>query len=266
MTLYICEQCATYFAEGDSEPDGCPICQDERQYVRHGGQRFVTFEAFRETHRCELREEAGLLGIGVEPSFAIGQRALLVPAGSSNVLWDCVPLCDDDAAAEVERRGGLKAVAISHPHYYAAMVDWAERFDCQIYLHGADREHVMRPDDRIVYWEDETLDLGDDLTLIRCGGHFAGGTVLHWPGGDALLCGDIVQVIPDLRFVGFMYSYPNLIPLSVDEVQRVAEALEPYRFERIVGAWWDRVVPRDGNAVVKRSAARYARAVRGDHG
>ena len=102
----------------------------------------------------------------------------------------------------------------------------------------------------------DAVDLGDGLTLIRCGGHFAGGTVLHV--GDALLAGDIVQVIPDREWVGFMYSYPNLIPLPESSVRAIAAALEPYAFETIYGAWWDRIVRRDGAASsrARRSATR----------
>jgi hypothetical protein len=61
-----------------------------------------------------------------------------------------------------------------------------------------------------------------------------------------------------------MYSYPNLIPLDESAVLHIVEALEPFEFERIVGAWWDRVVPHDGKAIVRRSAERYIRAIRGD--
>ena len=62
------------------------------------------------------------------------------------MLWDCVTLLDDDTAAAVERRGGLAAIAISHPHYYSAMVDWGRRFGCPVYLHAADRRvgHAAR--------------------------------------------------------------------------------------------------------------------------
>jgi hypothetical protein len=92
--------------------------------------------------------------------------------------------------------------------------------------------------------------------------------VLHWPAGaggaGALLSGDIVQVIPDHTHVGFMYSYPNLIPLPQASVERIAEALEPYAFEVIYGAWWDRLVRRDAKAIVRRSAQRYSRALRGE--
>ena len=99
----------------------------------------------------------GLTAIGTEPKFAIGQRALLVPTASGNVLWDCVTLLDDDTAEEIKRRGGLAAIAISHPHYYSAMVDWAQAFGCPVYLHADDAEWVMRPDPVVELWDGETL-------------------------------------------------------------------------------------------------------------
>jgi glyoxylase-like metal-dependent hydrolase (beta-lactamase superfamily II) len=209
----------------------------------------------REHHRAVIREELpGLLGIGCEPSFAIGQRALLV----DGVLWDCQALLDDEI---VSRVGRLDAIAISHAHYYSTMVEWAHAFDSPIYVHADDREWVMRPDQSIVFWEGEQLELKPGLTLLRLGGHYAGGQVLHWAAGDAILSGDIVMVIPDRRHVSFMWSYPNLIPLPAETVLDIAERLEPWPFERIVGAWWGRVVRRDGKAAVRRSAERYARAV-----
>ena len=80
--------------------------------------------------------------------------------------------------------GGISAIAVSHPHFYSSMVEWSRAFGgVPIYLHAADRQWVMRPDKGIVFWEGETRALGDGLTLIRCGGHFDGGTVLHWAGG-----------------------------------------------------------------------------------
>ena len=240
------------------------MCEDARQYLPVDGQRWTTLAELRREHGNWLREDAGLLGIGTQPEFAIGQRALLVPWQGSNLMWECISLLDDETAEEVERRGGLAGIAVSHPHYYSSMVEWAQRFDCPVYLHADDREWVMRPDERIVHWEGETRDLGEGLPLVRCGGHFAGGQVLHWGGGGALLSGDIVQVIPDRGWVSFMYSYPNLIPLDEAAVRRIVEALEPFEFERIVGAWWDRVVAHDGKGIVTRSAERYVRALRGE--
>jgi hypothetical protein len=258
LTCFVCETCGTQFAPTTEPPPRCPICEDERQYVGPNGQRWTTLEELRASHQNEIRDDHGLTGIGTKPSFAIGQRALLLPGG---VLWDCITLLDDETIAAVRERGGLRAIAISHPHYYSGMVEWAEAFDCPVYLHAADREWVMRPSDRLELWDGETRDLGDGLTLIRLGGHFAGGTVLHWAGGNALLAGDIVQVVSDTRWVSFMYSYPNLIPLPAAEIQRMVATLEPYAFERVYGAWWGRVVAEDGKGAVRRSAERYVRAL-----
>jgi hypothetical protein len=261
MTHFVCKTCGVQFAASDSPPPSCPICEDERQYVPQSGQQWTTLEALREDHANRIEAEGELTAIGTEPKFAIGQRALLVPWGERQLLWDCVTLLDDDTAAEVERRGGLAAIAISHPHYYSTMVEWGRRFDCPVYLHADDAEWIMRPDPVLELWEGETKELGNGLTLIRCGGHFAGGTVLHRAEGDgSLLSGDIVQVIPDRRHVGFMYSYPNLIPLPAAAVEAIRAALEPFAFATLYGAWWGTVI-EDGKGAVERSAARYARAV-----
>jgi len=83
--------------------------------------------------------------------------------------------------------------------------------------------------------------------------------VLHT--GTTLLSGDIVQVIPDRSHVSFMWSYPNLIPLDAAAIRRIVDALEPFEFDRIVGAWWGRVVPEDAKARTRRSAERYVRAI-----
>jgi glyoxylase-like metal-dependent hydrolase (beta-lactamase superfamily II) len=135
----------------------------------------------------------------VEPWFAIGQRALLV----DGVMWDCVHFLDEPAAAEIERRGGLRGIAISHPHYYTGIVVWAHRFDCPVYIHAADERWIMRPDPAIELWEGDVKELGEGLTLVRCGGHFAGGTVLHWEAGRAR--------IPARMPTGGRVAYPSRI-------------------------------------------------------
>lgn len=157
--------------------------------------------------------------------------------------------------------GGLRGIAISHPHYYSSMVEWSHAFDAPVFLHEADRRWVMRSDPSIEFWSGDTRALWDGMTLINAGGHFDGGTVLHWPGGRALLSGDIVQVAQDRRWVSFMYSFPNYIPLSGASVDRIVAALEPFEFDRIYGAWWDRNVTSDGKEAVRRSAERYKRAI-----
>ena len=165
--------------------------------------------------------------------------------------------------------GGLIGIAISHPHYYSTMVEWSRALGgVPIHLHAADRQWVMRPDPAIRFWDGDTLALPGGLTLIRCGGHFAGGTVLHWAAGGAgqgaLLTGDIVQLIADRRYVSFMRSYPNMIPLSAPAVARIGAMLEPFSFDVLYGAFFDRVVPHGGKEAIKRSIARYIAAIQGD--
>jgi hypothetical protein len=212
MTAFICVTCGTQFPPSDDLPPDCPICLDERQYVGHDGQRWTTMGELECDHRNRIEElEPGLTGIGTEPSFAIGQRALLV----DGLLWDCITLLDNETMEAVEGAGGIHTIAISHPHYYSAMVEWAERFDARVLLHEADREWVVRPSERIEYWSGERRRVSDELELHRLGGHFEGGTICLWSAGaggkGALLAGDIVQVVSDRDWVSFMYSYPNLI-------------------------------------------------------
>jgi len=265
---HVCATCATHVPGNAAAPDPCPICADERQYVRQGGQKWLEYEAFAAEHRLRIEEkEPDLVGVGVEPSFAIGQRALLIRTPEGNLLWDCVPLLDDAGAARLEALGGVRAVAISHPHYYGGYQLFAERFGAEVLLHEADRQHAHMPHANVRFWQGERLTPFGGVTLIRAGGHFAGGTVAHWPAGaggrGALLTGDILQVIPDRRYVSFMYSYPNLIPLPAAEVERVAASVAPFAFDRIYGAWWGRVVPSGAHEVVARSARRYVEALAG---
>ena len=268
MTHFICVTCGTQFAATETPPANCPICDDERQYLGANGQRWTTMAELCATHQIEIREsEPGLLGIGTPPGFAIGQRALLVEMPGGNILWDCISVLDEAAIAAVRARGGIKAIAISHPHYYGAMVEWAHAFDAPIYLHAEERRWVMRPDPLIRFWEGETHDFDDGVTLIRTGGHYAGAQVLHWSAGaagaGALLTGDIINVVSDRRYVSFMYSYPNLLPLPAALVRRVVASVAPYRYARIYGAWWDRIIAEDAEGAVARSAARYIAAIEG---
>ena len=264
MPAFICVTCGTQFAPTEAPPDLCPICTDDRQFLPPGGQTWTTAEALRGSHLNAWRQhEPDLFGIGTAPAFAIGQRALLVRTPHGNVLWDCITLLDEATVTLVRALGGLSAIAISHPHYYSGMVDWAQAFGCPVWLHAADRAHVMRPDPALRFWSGARHDLLPGLTLIHAPGHFDGAAMLHWAqgadGAGALLAGDIVQVAADRRTAGFMRSYPNWIPLGPAAVRRIAGAVAPFAFERVYGAWWDRAIPADGKAAVERSVARTLR-------
>ena len=82
---------------------------------------------------------------------------------------------------------------------------------------------------RIEYWDGKPLEMVPGVTLIQCGGHFPGSAVLHWgqgaDGKGAICVGDTLSVVMDRRYVSFMNSYPNLIPLSAADVRGIVEAI-----------------------------------------
>lgn len=267
MPNYICTTCGVQYAESIAPPERCTICQDERQYVGHDGQKWITLKDLQATHRNQLDVEGPeLISITTEPKFAIGQRALHVRTSEGNVLWDCITLVDDRSVNAVQALGGVSAIAISHPHYYSSLVEWSRALgDVPVYLHAADGEWVMRPHPAIVFWHGDTHELAPGLTLIRLGGHFPGATVLHWAGGaqgkGALLTGDVIQVGEDRKTVSIMYSFPNYIPVNATTVSRIVEMLEPYPFEQIYGAWFGQNIMAKAKDAFRYSAERYIRAI-----
>ncbi len=264
----ICVTCGVQYplnaaASLDTAADLCFICEDERQYVGYGGQQWTSLGVLRlQGHTVEIREEVpGLWGIATSPHLAIGQRALLVPGDDGNVLWDSTTYIDDAAVERVTELGGIAAIALSHPHYYSSMVEWSRAFkDAPIYVHERDAQWVPRKDN-VVLWSGDTHQVLPGRTLINAGVHFAGGTVMHWrdgvDGSGALFAGDIFNVVADRRYVGFMYSYPNLIPEHPETIRKAVDLVRPFPFGSLYGAWWDRIITTDAHDAVIRSARRY---------
>ena len=262
MPAFICTACGTQYPESRTPPAQCPICEEERQYVPPAGQGWTTLAALAVSRRNSFHQhEPGVIGIGTEPGFAIGQRAVLVRTPTGNVLWDCVAFLDDATVTLVEALGGLAAIAISHPHFYTTNAEWSRAFDCPVYLHEADKDWVQNPHSGIRFWSGDSHAPMDGVTLIRCGGHFPGGTALHYAkgaGGRGIVCsGDILTVTTDRKWFTFMRSYPNMIPLSAREVERIGRAMAPFAFEAVYGHYFDRVIARDAKAVLEKSVARY---------
>jgi glyoxylase-like metal-dependent hydrolase (beta-lactamase superfamily II) len=260
LELPICATCGTQFPE---ETDTCPICLDDRQYLPPQGQTWTSLEALRASgaKNALVSVDRNLSAIRTTPQVAIGQQAHLIRTPAGNLLWDCISYLDEETVSQVRELGGINAIAISHPHFYSSMVEWSRAFDAPIFLHADNRPWVMRPDAAIQYWQGETYSPLPGLTIVRCGGHFPGSSVLHWVDGadgkGALFTGDTIMVVSDLRYVSFMYSYPNLIPLSPAGVRQIVAAVEPFAFDRIYGSWDGRVVATDAKAAVRRSAERY---------
>ena len=229
----------------------------------------VRYPELRASHRLEVtRHEEAVLRLRVEPSLAIGQHAHLINVGDGNVLWDCLPLLDDATYQLIAGFGGLDAIAISHPHFYTGMAEWSRAFD-DVHLSTCTRRigagSPARPRNT-VYWDTQRLELAPGATLIHCGGHFRGSAVLHCEhladDDGAILTGDTVQVGPSQDRVGFMYSYPNHIPLGAAAVRRIRDALADVPYRRVYGAFHD-VLDTDGTVVARSADALPRRARRG---
>jgi glyoxylase-like metal-dependent hydrolase (beta-lactamase superfamily II) len=205
------------------------------------------------------QHEPDVWSVETAPRFGIGQRAHLIRTPEGNLLWDCVSLLDEATAAQVREFGGIRAIAISHPHYYSALAAWSSQFgDVPVYIHTDDREWVVYAGPNMQYWTGEELSLFGGIRLIRSGGHFPGYQVAHCNG--SLFAGDQPQVCLDGKWVTFMYSYPNWIPFDAPAVNRICRSLEPLQYDRIYGAF-GRNLLHDAKAVVERSRDRYLAAI-----
>lgn len=264
MVNIICKACGTSYSVMHAHPAQCAICEDERQFVPVSGQEWISPQSLHANHSNKWRQlSPTLLTLETVPAFAIGQRAFLLMTPAGNILWDCIANLDDATRTLITGLGGIKAIAISHPHYYSTMQDWAEAFNAPIYLHAADKQWIVRDSPHITLWQGDTHQLDDETQLIRLGGHFAGGTVLHHAKGKGvLLSGDIIQVAPGGRSVSFMWSYPNMLPLSATTVNEIAQRLLPIAFDVIHGAFNGRDVYGDGAMIVQQSARKYVECLR----
>jgi hypothetical protein len=265
MAIFICETCGTH-VQCDSEPPRCRICTDERQYVGWAGQRWLSPLDMQMRHGIRLERDGSLLGLGVAPAFAIDQRALVLPTDAGNILWECVGLVTGEAIDALRQLGGISHLAISHPHFYGAMAEWSEALgDVPILIHANDTEWLQCDTRNVRAWTGSTLRLSPTVTLIHCGGHFAGSVALHWsagptPGG-ALFPGDALQVVLDRRHVTFMYSYPNYIPMKPSAIRHIGRQLAPFDFADVYGFTWGRNILGGGREAVDASFARHFSAM-----
>ncbi|KAI0547045.1 beta-lactamase-like protein [Xylaria curta] len=255
----LCKTCGTQYPTSDKfKITTCLICDDPRQYVPSSGQSFTTLSELRSTEHknifTPIDPSGRFIGINTQPKVGIGQRAILVQTPEGNVLWDCITLLDDETIKKIKDLGGLKAIVISHPHYYSTHLEWARAFDCPVYLAAEDREWLTQHDaSRQKFLTTiSTSILG--TTILKLGGHFPGSLVLLY--SDRLLIADTFLATPsglgnwDTDSVGaarsrprgmssfsFMWSYPNMIPLAPDALEHMWGILKNYEFSSTHGAF-----------------------------
>ncbi|KAK3310258.1 beta-lactamase-like protein [Chaetomium strumarium] len=268
----VCNTCGTQHPTADRTAlTRCFICDDPRQYTPPSGQSFTTLADLRSSSAGEdqrqrhneflplIQDDPRFTCIVTKPAFAIGQRAILIRTPRGNVLWDCVSYIDDDTVARVSNEmGGIQAMVISHPHFYSTHLEWAERFGCPVYLAREDRGWLARRDEQRQVFLDgvETrVEInGEDtgVRVVKLGGHFPGSLVLLYDGH--LFTADTLMMTPagranwavdalgnprerpqGINTFSFLWSIPNMIPLSADEIARMWGILRNYDFKSAHG-------------------------------
>ena len=127
--------------------------------------------------------------------LGIGERAILLQTEQGNVLWDLIAFLSQDTVDFINGKGGLKAIVISHPHFYTTHLEWAAQFKCPVYVAADDAEWLNRKDkrgSRISYTGATQVSPG--VTVVQCGGHFDGSSVLHWE--KKLFIADTIMSVP----------------------------------------------------------------------
>lgn len=259
MDIVLCRTCGNAYPIDAELPEVCGICADERQFLTDDGQVWVKNHDLLGRRSVEPVDlEPGLARIDVLPDFGIGQQATLISTAGGNLLWEPSGYVDDELIAAVRERGGVAAVAASHPHLVGASVVWAGEFDAPFYFNADDRRWITHPASSIELWRD-TRQILPGLTLVQAGGHFPGSSVAHWADGaqgrGALFTGDTIAVTANGR-ASFMRSYPNNLPLSERLVGQIVARVQPYAFDRIYGAF-GAIIDHDAKPIVADSAERY---------
>ncbi|KDQ06584.1 hypothetical protein BOTBODRAFT_39495 [Botryobasidium botryosum FD-172 SS1] len=269
--LLICITCGNQFpvtstADIAPAPHKCRVCEDPRQFVPATGQEWTTYQKLLDADTknkfMPIDEDDRIVRILTDPGVGISQTPIILRTPRGIAIWDCCAFLDpstvSDILAMTSAEQPLLGIFISHPHFYGSSLTWARALGCSIYVHERDREWWLREDGledgRVVWWNGTKLDIVEGLSVIRCGGHFDGSSVMHWDrssskdnaAGDAsaphptsgvVLCSDTFGIAPDRRTVTFLWSYPNMLPLPPQEVTKVWSALRPLQFEDAYSSW-----------------------------
>lgn len=258
----ICIACGTQYQQSLATKATCPICLDDRQAVPEKGQGWTNLQELSDNYSVIIKKlNDNLYELKMAPSFAIGQRALLVITPTGNILWDCIALINEPTIEFIKSKGSLKAIAFSHPHYYTTMNEWAEIFNSPIYIHQKDEQWIFNKGEHVSLWSEVKKELWDGIMIINIGGHFPGSSILHVPflsNEGTILCGDTFYISPSKKHAAVMYSYPNRIPLPLREVQRVKKQMLDIQFDTIHGFYDYQNIYFNAKQIIEQSLDKYS--------
>ncbi|TXT07490.1 hypothetical protein VHUM_03210 [Vanrija humicola] len=231
------------------------------------------------------RSSPSLRRVSISPACVKLTPAFLLETFEGSFIWDCSAVLTPPLIAHLTHlRRPLKAMAISHPHFFSTSLTWARALGVPLYINALDKEWYQRREsagaDEVVFWSG-TQRLSSTLTLIECGGHFPGSCVLHWdraaepltsdadaraPDTGLLLVADTVMVQPTQKGITFMWSIPNAIPLHPTDVLHIQNVLREYDYDSVSSTWPDRWVRAGAARIFDESVETYLSATGWERG
>ncbi len=236
LTQYACHHCGhwqPWFSH--QEPLACPVCTDVRNALPEDGWNFLA-ESQVEARLTTTWKEVlpGIIGFSCQPKLGLGSTGWLLLREDGNVAFEAAPHYSVEALAQIEKLGGIRVLASSHPHGYGALWQLAERFRPIVTVHRQDLRYTKAF--RVTWPADDVHQIASGLTLYHTGGHYEGHSVLFDERHQALFCGDALKIDFDPSgqptavscHKGFHYE----IPLSHDELRKYHQVFSRLPFER----------------------------------
>lgn len=266
--LPICVACMTQYSTPRSE---CPICLDPRQFVPATGQSWTSLRKLaEEKHTNKIvadQQDERVCFILTEPSTGIGQTPILIKTSRATYMWDCNAFLSENLFNQLTTmQPPLKAIAISHPHFFSTSLTWSRCLKVPLILAAADKHWFQRLSDvkeGEIEWVHNVASLEDGVTMIQCGGHFPGSSVLHWDRSlepefesdkhcrtGIILCSDTAMIQPTQQGFTFQWSVPNMIPLNPHEMKGIADRLRDVPFEQATSTWPHRFVRKNAREIL----------------
>ncbi|RXK35967.1 hydrolase [Tremella mesenterica] len=282
-SLPICLACGTQYPVARTD---CPICEDPRQFVPPSGQAWTTLADLSSNRKHTLlpdKEDKRVTFIQTIPGFGIDQTPTLIETGSGSYIWDCAALLTPHLISYLKSlKTPLRAIAISHPHFFSTSLTWARALQVPLYICEDDKPWFQRLSDvsegEIKWWRGKQ-ELGPGVTVIQCGGHFEGSAILHWdrlsepappvddlptsptPVSGLILTADTIMVQRTQKRFTFLWSAPNMIPLNPTDVVGIWNRVKTFPFSQATSSWPGRFIRSDAKSVLEESVREYLKAM-----
>ena len=236
LSPWACSNCGhwqKYFAV----PPSCPVCSDVRNDLPDDGWDFRTPAQVEAALTWNWREVTpGIHEFWTTPRFGLDSHGWLLTYPDGNVAFEAAPYYSEAALAEIERLGGIRILAASHPHGYGALYQLQERFKPEALLIQRDDLNWTKAF-RVTWPYDESFVIRPGLTLHHTGGHYDGHAVLHDAQRRALFAGDSLKVDFDHdgapAGLSTHKAYHKQIPLSRDEAMRYRDVISTLDFDQV---------------------------------